>query len=62
MTRPNQQWPPKYRPDLGAYSVAFSFAGEQAELVRAMADKVEAALLPGEVFFASAVRKVLKRH
>jgi hypothetical protein len=51
MTRPNQQWPPKYRPDLGAYSVAFSFAGEQAELVRAMAEKVEAALLPGEVFF-----------
>lgn len=51
MTRPNQTWPPAYRPDLGAYSVAFSFAGEQCELVRQIAEKVEAALLPGEVFF-----------
>ena len=53
MTRPGQLWPPDDRPDLGAYTVAFSFAGERIDdgNVRKIAEAVELALLPGEVFF-----------
>lgn len=38
-------------PDFGVYAVAFSFAGEQADLVRRLAQAVEDRLLWGEVFF-----------
>ncbi|AVP99585.1 hypothetical protein C7S18_21475 [Ahniella affigens] len=51
MTRPGQIWPPEHRPELGCYAVAFSFAGEDVEVVRPLAEALEQALLPGEVFF-----------
>ena len=61
MTRPGQLWPPDDRPDLGAYTVAFSFAGERIEVVRPIAEAVEAALLPGEVFFDEYFEPVVRQ-
>jgi vWA-MoxR associated protein C-terminal domain/TIR domain len=38
-------------PDIGIYSVAFSFAGEQRDVVRKLVAEVQRLLLPGDVFF-----------